>query len=91
VAQLIREQRDISKPSLETLQIALTHIEKRGSLLELVPDRAQRLEWTRALADERLVIWNRAAAKYEIAPLGRLRLDGYWPIVPSRLRTKSAA
>ena len=55
-----------AQASAEPLLTALVHIEKRGSLLSLVPDRRQRLEWMGALTKQGFVRWNVQDAKYEL-------------------------
>jgi hypothetical protein len=70
-----REEKDPQKPA-DPLMAALDHIEKRGSLLWLVPERAQRLGWMKELTKQKLVAWNAAAAKYELTTLGGQCLAG---------------
>jgi hypothetical protein len=62
--------------SAEPLLTALEHIEKRGSLLSLLPDRGQRLGLMKALAQQKLVSWNAGAVKYELTGLGQQCLAG---------------
>ena len=53
----------------------LEHIEERGSLLRFAPDRPRRLELMKAISEQKLVVWNREAGKYELTALGRQCLD----------------
>jgi hypothetical protein len=57
----VRRDAGNAQASAEPLSTALEHIEKRGSLLSLVPDRGQRLEWKGALTKQ--------DAKYELTSL----------------------
>jgi hypothetical protein len=57
----VRRDAGNAQASAEPLSTALEHIEKRGSLLSLVPDRGQRLEWMGALTKQ--------DAKYELTSL----------------------
>jgi hypothetical protein len=72
----VREKTYTDEPT-EPLFAALEHIEKRGSLLWLVPDRAQRLGLMKALTKQKLVAWNPTAAKYELTTLGAQCLAEY--------------
>ena len=65
----VRRDAGNAQASAEPLLTALEHIEKRGSLLSLVPDRGQRLEWMGALTKQRFVRWNAQDAKYELTSL----------------------
>ena len=70
VSDAVREEKKPQKLA-ESLLSALEHIEERGSLLGLVPDRAERLSLMKALADQEFVAWNAKAAKYELTSWGR--------------------
>ena len=61
----VRRDAGNAQASAEPLSTALEHIEKRGSLLSLVPDRGQRLEWMGALTkqDAKYVTADRSAKK----------------------------
>ena len=59
----------------ETVTGALQHVAKRGSLLQLVGDRLDRLELTKTLIDRGLIVWNRAGGLYELTAAGRVQLD----------------
>ena len=59
-----------SHEPLEPLLAVLHEIEKRGSLLRLMPDRRQRVGLMMALAKQKLVVWDAAAVKYELTDLG---------------------
>jgi len=69
MADARREVRN-AQAAAEPLLSALAHIEKRGSLLSLVPDRVQRLGLMKALTQHKLVSWNAGAVKYELTGLG---------------------
>lgn len=71
------ETQTTQTPAVEPLFGALDHIAERGSLLWLVPDRAQRLGLMNAIGKQGLVAWNRARGKYELTQAGRLRLADY--------------
>jgi hypothetical protein len=76
MSDAVREKTDTQEPT-EPLLAALEHIEKRGRLLLLVPDRAQRLGLMKALTKQKLVAWNAAVTKYELTPLGAQSLAEY--------------
>ena len=57
--------------SAEPLLSALEHLQARGSLLSLVPDRAQRLGLIRAMSRHGLVQWERTLCKYALTALGQ--------------------
>jgi hypothetical protein len=54
MADVIRQTKD-AQAFTEPLLTALEHIEKRGSLLSLVPDRRQRLGLMKALTQQKLM------------------------------------
>jgi hypothetical protein len=64
-------------PFSEPLVSALEHIEKRGSLLSLAPDRSQRLGLMKALTEHSLVCWSVPSGKYELTSVGRQYLAQY--------------
>ena len=53
----VRRDAGNAQASAEPLLTALEHIEKRGSLLSLLPDRGQRLGLMKALAQQKLDSW----------------------------------
>jgi hypothetical protein len=59
----------------ETMTGALQHVARRGSLLQLVGDRFDRLELTKSLIDRGLIAWNKAGGLYELTAAGRGHLD----------------
>jgi hypothetical protein len=63
--------------SAEPLLSALEYLQAQGSLLSLVPDRAQRLGLMRAMSRNGLVHWDRALSKYALTPLGKQCLSEY--------------
>ena len=69
----VRRDAGNAQASAEPLSTALEHIEKRGSLLSLVPDRRQRLEWMGALTKQGFVRWNVLGGEYLAASRAELR------------------
>jgi hypothetical protein len=70
----LREDIKGQTESTELLVGALDHIEARGHLLQLVPDRAKRLKLMNALGQQGFVAWNSTLGKYELTKSGRQRL-----------------
>jgi hypothetical protein len=62
---------DSAKRSAPAVSDALLHIAQAGHLLALVPEHAQRVKLMKAMADQGLTMWNKAAAKYELTAFGR--------------------
>ena len=71
--------------SAERLLSALEHLQARGSLLSLIPNRAQRLELLRAMSRHGLVQWDRALRKYALTPLGKQCLGEYQAAANARV------
>jgi hypothetical protein len=65
----IRDRRDTQTP-LESILVALEHIEARGSLLSFALDHAQRVRLMKVMTEIELVAWNAMAKKYELTPFG---------------------
>jgi hypothetical protein len=62
----IRETSDL----LETILVALEHIEGRGCLLTFTHDHSQRARLMKAMTELELVIWNVVSKKYELTSFG---------------------
>jgi hypothetical protein len=67
----VREAQDSPKNSAPAVSDALLHIAQRGHLLSLISDRLRRVKLMKAMTDQGLCVWNKAAAKYELTALGR--------------------
>ena len=68
---VMRETKDSAKTPTPAVSDALLHIVQAGHLLSLVSDRAQRVQLMKAMTDQGLAVWNKAAAKYELTAFGQ--------------------
>jgi hypothetical protein len=67
----VREAQGSPKTSAPAVSDALLHIAQTGHLLSLVSNRVQRVKLMKAMTDQGLTVWNKAAAKYELTAFGR--------------------
>jgi len=77
VSNPVGEQERAPKQPVERLLLVLKEIANRGNLLQLAPERRQRLDYMQKLAKHKLVLWNARAAKYELTFLAAQFLTKY--------------
>jgi hypothetical protein len=70
----VREAEGSPKASAPAMSDALLHIAQAGHLLSLVSNRGQRVKLMKAMTDQGLTVWNKAAGKYELTAFARRRL-----------------
>ena len=61
----------------EPMLAVLRHIEKQGSLLRLLPDHTQRWGLMKLMSEQKLIVWNNKAKKYELTATGHQHLEQY--------------
>ena len=74
-ASRVMLSQDGPEPSPEALLGALAQVDALGSLLQLVPDRIDRLELTKSLVERGLIAFNRPGGAYVLTAAGRVRLQ----------------
>ena len=65
---------DGPEPTAEALLGALAQVDALGSLLQLIPDRIDRLDLTKSLIERGLIAWNKPGGAYVLTAAGRVRL-----------------